>query len=239
MLSRNAAEDAMRAVVNRLNILPADADASLRTKLATERDKQSRRQGQLHQLLSHLNQWVTEQPASVKLDCVAPATVELKNGVKLSTELDNVRDQIKAARQHLEAIKRAPLPLADQKQLAEDYVVRLMQAAQPTVNVVGDRLRVGYRGDMAAAEDVLALIAWATPDALLRALERQLAAAPMRTDALPAKERQERVSQLTHSLLQLERREEALVSMAASEGIEILRRPDADPCAVLGCAVVT
>jgi hypothetical protein len=146
------AEDAGRAAAGRLNNLPADVDASLRNKLASEQAKQNRRQAALHQLLSHLNQWIMELPAKAVLVSADAATVELKNGVKLGQAIELLRDQIKAQRQHLEAVKRAPLPLTDQKALATDYVVKLMNQARPTVNVVADQLRVGLRGDIASAE---------------------------------------------------------------------------------------
>jgi hypothetical protein len=36
----------------------------------------------------------------------------------------------------------------------------------------------------------------------------------------------------------LERREEALIELAQERGIDLLRRPHADPCAVLGVRLV-
>ena len=39
-------------------------------------------------------------------------------------------------------------------------------------------------------------------------------------------------------LLELERREEAMIAHAAAEGVEVLRRPDTSPAAVLGVVIV-
>jgi hypothetical protein len=58
-----------------------------------------------------------------------PVTVELKSGEKLSDVIAATRNEIAALRQRLDVTKRAPLPLPDMKQLAEDYVVRLMRPA--------------------------------------------------------------------------------------------------------------
>jgi len=60
-------------------------------------------------------------------------------------------------------------------------------------------LHTANRGDMAADEDVLALLAWAAPDLLCDALERELAAQPARADALSASERMRRVAELLQS----------------------------------------
>jgi hypothetical protein len=59
-----------------------------------------------------------------------------------------------------------------------------------------------------------------------------------RADAMPAAERVKRVAELQEQLLELERREEALIMRAHSDGLEILRRSDANPLAVLNCVIV-
>jgi hypothetical protein len=48
------------------------------------------------------------------------------------------------------------------------------------------------------------------------------------------------VAELEGQLLALERREEALIERAASDGVEVLRRPNgASPLAVLGIMITT
>lgn len=236
-LARMSAEDAGRAAASRLNTF-VDADPELREKLADEQGKQARRHGALTQTVSKLRQWLAELPRGVTLESAPPVTVELKSGEKLSDVIAAVRNEIAALRERLEAVKRAPLPLPDMKQLAEEYVVRLMRQARPSVAVVGDSLRVGFRGDMAAAEDVLALVAWAAPESLCRALEREIEKLPTRADALPADERIRRVAELEAQLIALERKEEILIERAQADGLDVLRRPDANPAAVLCVTVV-
>jgi hypothetical protein len=52
-------------------------------------------------------------------------------------------------------------------------------------------------------------------------------------------EREKRISELSVSLLSLERLEEALIERAANDdGVELPRRGDASPVAVLGVVVV-
>jgi hypothetical protein len=232
-LARMTAEDAARAITERLNSLPRDADPLLRERLANERDKQNHRQGQLSQLLNRLQQWLGELRANVELKSMPQ--LELKRG----ETIEDTRSKIKALREQLAAVKRAPLPQSDQKKLAEDYVVRLARQARPLVGIVNDALRVSFRGDMAAPEDVLALVAWAAPEQLCRALEREIDNQPARADALPASERVRRVAELEDQLHALESREEALIMRAHGDGLEVLRRPDASPPCVLGVVVVT
>jgi len=51
------------------------------------------------------------------------------------------------------------------------------------------------------------------------------------------RERFRREAELAANLDQLEWQEEGLIDLAASEGVEIMRRQDASPAAVLGVAV--
>jgi hypothetical protein len=75
------------------------------------------------------------------------------------------------------------------------------------------------------------------PEALCEALEREIAAQPARADAMPASERMRRVAELEAQLPELDQREEALIERAHSDGLEVLRRPDASPLAVLGIVI--
>jgi hypothetical protein len=70
----------------------------------------------------------------------------------------------------------------------------------------------------------------------LAAFARELGAEPEPANAVSPLEREKRLSELSASLLALERREECLNERAAGDGLEILRWPDASPLAVLGIA---
>jgi hypothetical protein len=237
IVARDAALDASRSANARLNALSGDADPQMRTRLAAARDQQNHRHGQLAQLLSRVQQWLAELRSGVVLEEAPPAAIVLPDGQTLDAALAAARAEVKSLRGRLVAVKAAPLPREDQCELAVEHVVRLGQAARPAVGIVGDKLRVGFRGDMAAADDVLALLCWAMPEAVCAALEREIAAQPARADALPASERMRRVAELEAQLLELETREEALLKQAAAAGQDIVRRPDADVRAVLGVVI--
>jgi hypothetical protein len=233
-LAKMSAEDAMRGTAMRLSGLSPDADPELCDKLAGERQRQSHRHSQLTQLVSRCRQWLAELPRDSVLQVAPPISgVELKPGA-----IEAARHEIAALRQQLIAVRGASLPVSDQKALAEQYVVKLMRQGKPTVAVVRDELKVTPRGDMVAAEDVLALLAWAAPDAVLRSLEREIDHLPERSGALPQSERLARVAELEAQLLTLERHEESLIMQAAAVGQEVLPRLDMSPLALLNVALV-
>jgi hypothetical protein len=210
----------------------------MRERLTQERDRHNHRQTQLHQLLSKVQQWLMEL-RGVSLEPAPPVNVALQPNELLSTAIANVRNEIQALHQHLAAVKVAPLPIEDQEKLAEAYVVKSILAARPTVAVVGDKLRVTFRDSVVGStDDVLALLCWCCPEQVWKALMRQIKDQPVRADAMSAEERSRRVAELTVQLDELEHYEEALVQRAAGDGLEVLRRPDAAPAAVLGVTVV-
>jgi hypothetical protein len=205
-LHRLAAEDGMRACQSRINSLPGDK-VDLQARLEAERDKQSHRHGVLHQLHSRVQQWLTQLPRGSVLE-EAPPPAHKSNG-DLSAAINSIRKEIAALHQLLASVKAAGLPVAYVKALAQDYVVSLMRQAAPHVAVVGDQLRVTYRGDMVAAGDTVALLAWIAPDAVLRALERAIDALPERADAMSVEQRKKRIAELEMALDQAERAEQA------------------------------
>jgi hypothetical protein len=237
-VQRLAAQDAAQSANARLNSLPRDGDRELVSKLTAERDKHNERHRALSLLINKINQWVMEQRRPLQL---APAFdgVKLKRDETLHDALTKVRGQITALHQHIAAIKSSPLPLADQEQLCEAFVVRQLAAARPTVAVLrDDQLRVTFRDSVVGStDDVLALLCWCAPEQVYKALLRAIHEQPSRSDAMPAAERVRRVAELEAQLLQLELYEEALILRAHGDGLEVLRRPDAAPAAVLGVVI--
>jgi hypothetical protein len=238
-LTREAALDAARSAANRLNNSPRDTDKQILNRLTQERDRHNYRHAQLSQLLSRVNQWIMELRGGT-LTLAPQINVELRSNETLNTAISNMRSEIAALHQQLAIVRRAPLPVSDQKQAALDYVARLARTARPNISVVKDTLRVTWHDDIIAGkDDALALLAWVAPDQVLATLERAIEQQPTPINSMPANERIARVSELEDQLQELEAREEALISRASNEGIEVLRRPDASPACVLGVVVTT
>jgi hypothetical protein len=233
-LARMSAEDAMRGANARANALGPNADRELQARLLAERDKFNFKFQQLSQLVHRLNQWLTEL-RGVTLEPSPPVSVSLKKGQTLSSALEAVRSEVQALRQHLAAVKVSPLPITDQEKLAESYVIQLLNTARPTVAVVRDQLRITWRDSVIASiDDLIPVLAFVAPDALYAALVRSIKQQPVRADAMPAEERMQRVAELETQLERLEQREESLILRAHGDGLDVLRRPDASPAAVLG-----
>jgi hypothetical protein len=92
--------------------------------------------------------------------------------------------------------------------------------------------------DMATMDAVLGLLAFVVgSEQVTAAFTRELEEEPEAPGALSPLEREKRINELAIRLLELERYEEALILRAADEGIELARRGDASPVAVLGVVI--
>jgi hypothetical protein len=98
-----------------------------------------------------------------------------------------------------------------------------------------------WREDMVVSKDeILSLIAWALgpngPAELVEAFA--IDEEPEAEDAISPEEKAATINKFSSTLLQLERQENSLISCAAADGFEIVRRPDANPMAVLNLVIV-
>jgi hypothetical protein len=236
-LARMAAEDAARGTAGRLNGLAQDTDPELRDRLRAEHDRQTARQRQLNVLHSRLRQWLRSLPPGTALEPVPPASARPLKGETTAQAIARLRDEIAAAQSQLRAVRSAPPTKDEIKKLAAHYVQQLA----PKVEVDRGVFKASFVNSQAefgaTREDLMAVLAWLLPDAMTHALEREIDALPEERPRMPRAEQERRSAELAASIEQLERHEEALIEMAASEGTEITRRGDASPAAVLGVVV--
>src|SRR4029077_10938444 len=146
-LARMAAEDAVRAATGRINML-RDGDQEMVRQLTVERDRQNHRFGQLSQLLSRVQQWIGELCDGITLEPAPAIDIKLKDGERLVDAINTPRPENKAVRERLATVRNAPLPTSDQRALIEEYVLRLHRQARPAINIMGDAVRVSWRGDV-------------------------------------------------------------------------------------------
>jgi hypothetical protein len=237
-LTKGAASDAMLGAGARLNSLPRDADRQMRDRLESERQKHAHRHNQLNILINKILQWQGSL-RGVELQTAPQVRIEARDDETLGQAIGTCRDAISQKKQQLAAVRSAPLPRADKVALIEQYVLRLARQAKPTIGVVGDRIKIDWVGDTVMVEDTAALIAWLDPALLCEALCRELDSQPERSDAMSAAERSATTRFVEAELEQLERAEEQMICAAAESGIDLLRRPDALPAAVLSVVVVS
>jgi hypothetical protein len=171
---------------------------------------------------------------------VAPVAISLAKGETFALAIAKVRTEIFALSQQLAKVRAAPLPTADQIKLAEEYVARRGAVTGPRIGVVRDQLQLQWHDDVIASrQDLIGTLCWLAPTSVLAALKREIEAAGAPVNAMPAAERIKKIGELEAQLLALERREEVLISCAAADGTEVLRRQDANPMAVLGVVIVS
>jgi hypothetical protein len=242
-LQRDAALDSMRGAQGRANSLPADAAHQMRERLAAERDRHAERHRQLAMLVSRVNQWCVELrlPFGSELAPAPMLDIKLAPGETVAQAIGSVRAEIAALKQQMVAVRSAPLKRSSQQEAINAYLARLSQQARPKIGFdVRGNARVSWTEDLVTSkDDLLGLLAFMFgPEQLAAAFARELEQEPERADAVTPIERDKRIAELSASLLSLERREEALLDRAANDGLDVLRRPDADPRAVLNVAVV-
>jgi hypothetical protein len=132
------------------------------------------------------------------------------------------------------AIRRAAELLED---LSEPYRAGIRRAAAAIVAARGEdlSLRAAFNLGFAAPEFAIGAVAALLADRIFADLEVEIdRAAAVAPDPLPDEERAAALAAVKRELLELERREEALIEAERAAGNEIHRRPDADPLAVLG-----
>jgi hypothetical protein len=240
-LQRDAALDLMRGANSRAMSLPRDA-VGLREKLEVERDRFAERHRVLAMLVSRLNQWHVELRLgpNIVLELAPVVEVKLKASETCAAALASVRESIARTQQEIAQVRKAPLRRSSQQEAVRAYLARLAQQVRPKVGFdARGGASVRWIEDMATMDAVLGLLAFVVgSEQVTAAFTRQLEEEPEAPGALSPLEREKKVNELAIRLLELERVEESLIGRAADEGIELARRGDASPLAVLGVAIV-
>jgi hypothetical protein len=232
---RCIAEDLLRGCAQRINSLPREA-VELRERLVVERDKHAERHRSLSMIVSRCNQFWMELRGNVALEVAPAVEIKLKASETVVAALAATREQIVTVQRDLAAVRRAPLCRSSQEEAIRAHLARLVQRPKVGFDARGGAL-LTWVEDMATMDGVLGLLAFVLgPEQVSAAFARDLESES--PGAVSPLEREKRISELSVSLLSLERLEEALIERAASEGIELPRRGDASPVAVLGVVVV-
>lgn len=127
-------------------------------------------------------------------------------------------------------------PLKSERDIAlQAYVRGLVQKAQPTIRTTHVKADVKFgvaNALMGKADVAAAMLAWLFPEQFLaRLIEAQ--DADVTGHVMSAEDVAKETESLRAEILRLERREEAIIVLAAKHDMEITRRPNASPLAVL------
>ncbi|WP_133239337.1 hypothetical protein [Microvirga sp. KLBC 81] len=214
-------------------------------------DARSSRWQDLARLVSGLDAWVKGQGGRELVAHVAPVP-KLQRGETPSDAVERCRRRLRELHADLARVEAAPIPSAQAKEAAQREVARLAAQGCPNVGALVEagakiewpmsRADVAMWADgkpsphvpLVRTVDPLALAAWLNPSAMTAALEREIDELADDAAALTDEARAAKRAEVLADLLAVERDEEAFIIMAAASGIEIMRRPDASPLAVLG-----
>ncbi len=152
--------------------------------------------------------------------------------------VERLRAQIETLRERHEIVEASPVPIdeverridawikqeAAQRSSAGGYFLHAENGANGLVELLTQSPR-----------SMISLLASIAPDGLRRVLLAEAKAALKgRPAPLSAEERASQIQAIDAEILAAERGEEAAIEAAEGLGIEIARRPDADPRAILG-----
>lgn len=158
---------------------------------------------------------------------------------ELRAELETIRDGVAARSAAIEAIETAPLPVDEAVAALSGWMDRAATASVDRLNLnyllQPGRAQSGI--DLppgnAASDLLLGLLLATNRDAVMNLIAGQLADHAHGRETISADDRPARVAKAQEALLQAELSEEAVCRALEDAGVEVRRRPDADPRAVL------
>jgi hypothetical protein len=173
-------------------------------------------------VLSSCRAWIESLP-DVELEQVTP-----RNIAKGAT-IERVRNEMASVEAQVKEIERAPTPSRDLRQRIEKYIAKVGEF-EFKVDGIGEGQELTVRWP--DAQTLLAAFKGKELAALIYAAALRLAEHP-----LPPAQRPARLAACHEILERLQRVEEVLISQAVERGDHVIRRVQASPEAVLGCAV--
>ncbi len=213
--------------------------------------------GSANQLLTAIEAFVRPVDGRVIIEA-APPEVKLRKGESAAEAVERVRRRLRELQADRHRVESAPIPSATAKVIARQTVDALAARAAPDVSGLIENEGVirwpglAYMLDAPAfspgnehqihegglVRDGLALVALLNRDALVAVLDREIDATADDANALSTAEREKREAQLLADIIAGEREEEAFIEMARAHGLDIARRHDANPQAVLGVMIL-
>jgi hypothetical protein len=240
---RDQALDAAQSCAQRLNSNP-DRDGKWVLRMQGYRAKMSARHGELAGLVTGITQWLKTLRGDVVLEMAPPVSVQRNGSVSWQQTINTLRGEIDRLQRDLLEARNAPPPKSEIKKLARKWVEDTANKARPRIWIDNRGLQVDFLNPQTADagmafRDAVNTMMWLSPVTFITALESEIDMLPEPSLALTADEKAQRIDELTQRLDQLERQEEAMIDLAGADGVEVVRRPDAAPSAVLGVVVVT
>jgi hypothetical protein len=251
-----AAEDRLARISRRYEYshdsdLVAELDAARGSleRLDRERSRRNSVRGNTEQIVSRLNNFIMQRSSGAADIAPPPKLTSVpagrRKGESIVDALTRVRREIAAAEGELRRIKSAPPPALEVKLAIIEEVDALAKEGRPLVTSDGGRITINWPDVMQYATPGSALsapsgsaskmLAWLFRKELIKKL---IAEVEDNEGGIPARERPQRIREAEARIFGLETAEGKLVCQALDAGLEVHRRPDASPWAILGFGVV-
>lgn len=212
---------------------------SAKTELDAQKARQDRHQARLSPIPERLTDWLRALGSNRKIEPAdkLPAP-KLGKSETIAAAVERVRDELAQLRADLKATVDAPVTVAAAKAAMVAEIDKLAKRGAPILLHTAEKgLPVQFRalrGDISNIPDALGFIAWMFRDQVIERFSQEIEELADEDAALTDAERARRERSLLERMLNTERQEEALIELAESQGLEIIRRENADPRAVLG-----
>ena len=225
-------------------------------RLEKERSRRNGVRANTEQVVSRINNFLLARMSGAVEIAPPPRLRSVpagrKKGESIGDALLRTRREIAAAQNELMRIRTAPLPKEEIGLVVIGMIDQLAAEGRPQVVIEGGKvaLHLSDTQTYAAPGQALAapagsasrLLSWLFHDELikklLKELKEQLKGIDDKTGGIPASERPERIREAEERIFALEVVEEKPVMSALAAGLEVHRRPDASPWAVLGYGAV-
>jgi hypothetical protein len=223
------------------------------TRLSELAEARGFRAQTLGQLVNAVEAWLAANEGPFATVDVPPS--KLKKGATAFEGVEAARARLEGLKLDLQAVRTAPIGSVEAKAIARAEIEQLAERGRPDVFGV---IEIGHpitwpvtKASVSAwrdgkpdpftptvkTADAVALMAFLFRDQMIGAIETEIDARSDDAHALTGQQRAARERELLASLLQVEREEEHLIALANAAGGNVLRRPGADPMAVLGIAI--
>lgn len=151
-------------------------------------------------------------------------------GQTLMAALEEIRGRLVLARYALSQLQQASVSNEEAIRRLDTWLAEVSNSASAS-NLASRFISPGYRQPASVIPPELVSAVICQP--LRDLLAAKITDAYGKTSGVPASERNRRIADAEQELLTLECAEEAIIRRAEDQGIDVLRRSDADPRAVL------
>jgi hypothetical protein len=154
-------------------------------------------------------------------------------------ELQGIRAEIVAVKREAVELASAPSASAELKAMVRDYVERMASRHTPRIRVAGGGMYVDWQSVdvLGVPEAPFGVFCYLAPKLAMERLTADVLELSGYAAGVPEAERQRCDAALQRKLSDLEMREEQMVEELLSSGVDVVRRHDASPAAILGVVV--